>query len=140
MFDGARSLVWVYGWAPDLIRSTDTIVTTRKRFFFLHRALTTTLIGPCYLRLASIGACPYQPDAPARVSTDQMTRHAHYQTRRVNEGQRDGAVRQGLDARHAHYQPDAQTREPEVLPPLDGPGIFPSLARRVGVFVHDTDH
>jgi hypothetical protein len=72
---------------------------------------------PIPTRRASEGL--YRPNDPARALP----------TRRVNEGQRDGAVHQGLDERHAHYQPDAQTREPEVHPPLDGPGIFPSLAR-----------
>jgi hypothetical protein len=56
----------------------------------------------------SIVASPYQPDAQARVSTDQMTRDAH-------------------------YQPDAQARELEVNHALEGQGIGPSLARRVGV-------
>jgi hypothetical protein len=50
----------------------------------------------------------YQPDAQARDSTNQMTRDAH-------------------------YQPDAQAREPEVHHTLEGRGLGPSLARRVGV-------
>jgi hypothetical protein len=56
----------------------------------------------------SLDASPYQPDAQARVSTDQMTPDAH-------------------------YQPDAQAREPEVHHTLEGQGLCPSLARRVGV-------
>jgi hypothetical protein len=56
----------------------------------------------------SLGASPYQPDAQARDSTDQMTRDAH-------------------------YQPDAQAREPEVHHTFEGQGLGPSLARRVGV-------
>jgi hypothetical protein len=58
--------------------------------------------------LPSIVASPYQPDAQARVSTDQMTRDAH-------------------------YQPDAQARELEVNHALEGPGLGPSLTLRVGV-------
>jgi hypothetical protein len=56
----------------------------------------------------SIVANPHQPDAQARISTDQMTRDAH-------------------------YQPDAQAREPEVNHALKGQGLGPSLVRRVGV-------
>jgi hypothetical protein len=56
----------------------------------------------------SIVANPHQPDAQARISTDQMTRDAH-------------------------YQPDAQAREPEVTHALKGQGLGPSLVRRVGV-------
>jgi hypothetical protein len=55
----------------------------------------------------SIVASPYQPDAQARVSSDQMTRDAH-------------------------YQPDAQARETEVHRIIEVPGLDPSLARRVG--------
>ena len=56
----------------------------------------------------SIVANPHQPDAQARISTDQMTRDAH-------------------------YQPDAQAREPEVNHALKVQGLGPSLVRRVGV-------
>jgi hypothetical protein len=75
----------------------------------------------------SLGASPYQPDAQARDSTDQMTRDAHYQP--------DAQARDSTDqmTRDAHYQPDAQAREPEVHHTLEGQGLGPSLARRVGV-------
>jgi hypothetical protein len=59
-------------------------------------------------RSPSIVTSPYQPDAQARASTDQMTRDAH-------------------------YQPDAQAREPEVHRTLEGPCLGPSLTLRVGV-------